>query len=164
VNSASSRGEDSLARTVVLGVGNLLLRDEGVGVHVAHALERVTLPQDVEVIDGGCSPHLPIPDGVGKLIVVDAVRGGGEAGAIYRFRPQDVTTAPGVMTSVHQIGLLEVLSMAGYAGAGPWDIVIIGVEPKEIDWGLELTPELEKKIPQLVELVLREIGEKGERC
>lgn len=163
MNFESSRNGGSLARTVVLGMGNLLLRDEGVGVHVARALKKLSLPTDVEIVDGGTSLD-PLFLEVDKLIVVDAVRGGGEAGAIYRFRPQDIESAPGVMTSVHQIGLVEGLRMASYAGVEPREIVIIGVEPKEIDWGLELTPELERKIPQLMELVLREIGEKGERC
>ena len=153
-----------MTKIVVLGVGNLLLRDEGVGVHVAHALQRMPLPAGVEVIDGGNSPDvLCLLDGVDRLIVVDAVEGGQGAGAIYRFQPQDVTPAPETVTSLHQLGLLEGLRLAGCAGKRPPDVVIIGVEPKEICWGLELTPELERRVPQIIELILREIS-KEEKC
>ena len=73
-------------RIVVVGVGNLLLKDEGVGVHVAQALQKVSSPVDFEVVDGGTSPDIfPLFEGVEKLIVVDAAMGGGQPGDIYRF-------------------------------------------------------------------------------
>ncbi len=146
-----------------MGIGNLLMKDEGVGVHVARALGRLPLPPDVEVVDGGTSLD-PFFLEVDKLIVVDAARGGGEAGAIYRFRPDDIAPESEAVLSLHQMGLMEGLKMAACAGAVPKDVVIIGVEPKEIDWGLELTPELQGKLPKVIEAVLGEIGEEEREC
>lgn len=151
----------SRKKVVVVGIGNLLLKDEGVGVHVAHALEAATLPQDVEleVIDGGTSPHLlRLLEDVDKLIIVDATRGGSEPGAIYRFGPELMAEPNGERMSVHDIGIGETLRIAKSLGQEPREVVIIGIEPKEIDWGLELSPELEKKMPQIVEIVRQEIA------
>jgi len=146
---------------VVVGIGNLLLKDEGIGVHVAHALERAPSPSDVElqVVDGGTSPHLlPFVEGVDKLIILDAAKGGGEPGAIYRFSPEVIAMEDEDITSVHQIGLLETLRIMKSLGREPKKVVIIGIEPKEIDYGLELSPELERKIPDITAMVLKEIA------
>lgn len=142
----------------ILGVGNLLLKDEGVGVHVARALQEMSLPEGVEVVDGGTSPDpLYLVEGVDKLVVVDAMRAGGEAGSIYRLAPEDITARPGVLISTHQMGLLESLRAMSLKG-GPREVVIIGVEPKEMGWGLKLSPELEGRFPKILEAVLKEMG------
>ena len=147
------------ARIVVLGIGNELLRDEGVGVHVARALEKKSPPEgiDFEVIDGGTSlDAFNLPGTVSKLIIVDAAKGEGEPGTVYRFTPEEVEPQP--MTSLHQLGVLESLKLMSLSGYKPGQTVIIGVEPKEIDWGTELSPELERRIPRIVEVVLEEVG------
>jgi len=149
----------------VVGIGNILLKDEGVGCHVAHALEEIPLP-DVKVIDGGTSPNVmqPIED-ADKLIVVDAVRGGGIPGEVYRFQLDDVTLERKAFLSLHDISLIDnLLLMRGLYSIG--EITIIGVEPKEIEWGLELSPEVREKLPQIVEIILAELdnsrGSQGE--
>jgi hydrogenase maturation protease len=146
---------------VVVGIGNLLLKDEGIGVHAAHALERAPSSGDVElqVVDGGTSPNLlPFVEGVDKLIILDAAKGGGEPGAIYRFSPEAIAMEDEDITSVHQIGLLETLRIMKSLGREPKKVVIVGIEPKEIDYGLELSPELERKIPDITAMVLKEIA------
>jgi hydrogenase maturation protease len=146
---------------VVVGIGNLLLKDEGIGVHVAQALERAPSPGDVElqVVDGGTSPNLlPFVEGIDKLIILDAAKGGGEPGAIYRFSPEVITMEDEDITSVHQIGLLETLRIMKSLGREPKKVVIVGIEPKEINYGLELSPELERKIPDITAMVLKEIA------
>ena len=143
-----------------MGVGNLLLKDEGVGIHVIQALQDSPLPINVpvKIIDGGTSPDVVhLLDGTDKLIVIDAVEGGGHPGSIYRFQANDVTMDANIFTSLHQIGLLDNLNMMECIGSKPKDVVIIGVETKEIDWGLELSPELEQKIPQIIRVVLQEL-------
>lgn len=146
-------------RNVVVGIGNLLLKDEGIGVHLAQALERIPWPIDFEVIDGGTSPDLfPLLEGVDKLVVVDAAQGGGEPGDIYRFTLDRLSLEDSINTSAHQIGLVETLMMMKALGTAPEKTVIIGVEPKEIDWGLDLSPELERKIPEIIAMVLEEIA------
>ena len=163
---------DNPAKIAILGVGNELLKDEGIGVHIARALEGTPSPSnvDLEVIDGGTLPDAPLAfEGVDRLIVVDAVKTGGEPGAIYRFRPEDVETEGKVLTSLHQISLLENLWLMERFSQRPKDVVIIGIEPEDMNWGLELSAKLQERIPQIIKTVLKEVGpdypdkpEKGE--
>lgn len=149
-----------IMRIVILGVGNVLLKDEGVGIHVIHALQDSLLPTDIEleIIDGGTSPNvLHLLERADKLIIIDAVAGGGEPGSVYRFRADDIIPEGKHIVSLHQIGLLESLKVMEYMGGRPKDMVIIGVEPKEMGWGLELSSELEQKVPQIINAVLEEI-------
>jgi len=149
-------------KIVILGVGNLLLRDEGIGIHVIRALSDKSIPAniDIEIIDGGTSSDaLHSMVGVDKLIIIDAVQGGGNPGAVYRFRIDDVVLEGKYSISLHQIDLFESLKMMEYLGGKPKDTVIIGVEPKEIEWGLRLSPELEQKVSHIVEIVLKEVTE-----
>ena len=154
-----------MKKTVVLGTGNELFKDEGVGVHVARILQ-TKLPtsiNDVEVIDSGTSPEIwSLIDGADKLIIVDAVRGGCEPGTIYRFTPQQIVAERGLITSVHQMGILENLSLIELVGSKPGETIIIGVEPKELEPGLELSPELQKRMPKIIQTVLEEISSRIE--
>ncbi len=145
-------------RVTVVGVGNLLLRDEGIGVHVARILQAMDLP-DVEVIDGGTSPDvLACLEPTGKLIIVDAAETGGEPGTIYCFRPKDLADAPSGHVSLHELGVVEELKMMTLLGNTPDEVVIIGVQPKQIEWGPELSPELAARVPEIVKIILEEIG------
>jgi hydrogenase maturation protease len=150
----------SRKRIVIVGVGNVLLKDEGIGVHVVRALQEMSLASpkgEVEVVDGGTSPGaLDRAGGADKLIIVDAARGGGEPGTVYRFAPDEVSGEPRLLTSLHDLGLLDSLRMMESLGNPPRDTVIIGVEPAEVDWGLELTPILRGKLPDVVRLVVEE--------
>jgi hydrogenase maturation protease len=145
-------------KTVVLGIGNLLLRDEGAGVHVVSRLMQMDLPENVEVVDGATDPLdiLSLSRDVDKLIIVDALQGGGEPGTIYRMSPEDIASCGEVPFSLHQLDLIQMLDMCASIGSRP-STVIIGVEPKEIDFELELSPEVEGKIPRIIELILEEI-------
>jgi len=146
-------------RVVVVGIGNLLLKDEGIGIHAIKALQEIALPPDVALIDGGTSPDLIAYTQAGdKLVIIDAARAGGEPGTIYRFQPHDLATGGGGLLSAHDLGVPQSLKLMSLAGNEPSEIVIIGVEPKEIDWGMELSSELEEKLPQLVRAVLEEMG------
>ena len=145
---------------MIVGVGNVLLKDEGIGVHVVRALQEMSLAslsREVEVVDGGTSPDaFDTAEGADKLIIVDAARGGGEPGTVYRFAPDEVSGEPRFLTSLHDLGLLDSLRMMESLGNPPRDTVIIGVEPAEVDWGLELTPILRGKLPDVVRLVAEE--------
>lgn len=156
MNSVSAKK----ARVVVMGVGNLLLKDEGLGIHVIQALQQEKMPADIdlEIIDSGVSSDaLLMMERVDKLIVVDAVLGGCEPGAIYRFTPDDITQEKNIEVSVHQWGLLEGLQMMEYLDNKPRETVIIGVEPNKVEWGMELSPEIKEKVPRILELVWEEI-------
>jgi len=141
----------------VVGIGNVLLRDEGIGCHVVHALEEIPLP-DVKIIDGGTCPDvLQLFEDTDKLVIVDAVKGGGTPGQIYRFHPEDITLEQKPLLSLHDMSLVDSLKLMQL-----WhnidEAVIIGVEPGEIGWGLELSPELQEKMPQIIDAILAELN------
>jgi hydrogenase maturation protease len=148
----------------VVGIGNVLLRDEGIGCHVAHALEEIPLP-DVEIIDGGTCPDvLQLLEDANKLVIVDAVKGGGTPGQIYRFHLEDITLEQKPFLSLHDVGLVDNLMLTQL-----WhnisEAVIIGVEPGEIGWGLELSSKLQERMPQIIDAILSELNDispKGE--
>jgi hydrogenase maturation protease len=161
MNEKSSENEPTRRKTpriVVIGVGNLLQRDEGIGIHTVKALQEMQLPDNVTIIDGGTSPDILACTRAGdKLIIIDAARAGGQPGSIYRFQPEDLVAESGDMLSVHELGVPQNLRLMLLSEEEPSEVVIIGIEPKEIDWGTELSPELEMKIPEIVSVVLREI-------
>jgi hydrogenase maturation protease len=147
-------------KIVILCVGNVLLSDEGVGVHVAHELITMDLPPNVSVVEGGTDGFrlIDIITEADRLIVVDAVRGGAEPGSLYRFDIDDVRHSPaGFKTSVHQIGILEVIDLSELIGKKP-HTTVIGVEPKSLEMSMELTPEIRARIPRIIEMVQEEIG------
>ena len=146
-------------KTVILGIGNVLLSDEGIGVHVANELMQRELPPEVSVVEGGTDGFrlLNVITEADRLIIVDAVRGGDKPGTIYRFDIKDVRNSPsGFKTSVHQIGILEVIDLSGLIGKTP-HTTVIGIEPKSLEMSLELSPEIMAKVPRVIELVLEEL-------
>ncbi|MBW1689195.1 MAG: hydrogenase maturation protease [Deltaproteobacteria bacterium] len=145
-------------RTLILGIGNLILKDEGIGVHVVRALEEKKLPPEVGLIDGGTATMdlLSVIYESERIIVIDALKAGGEPGTIYRCLPEDLMETSDRPLSLHQLGLLDVLGMSRQLG-GDAAVVIIGVEPKEISWGLELTEELQAVVPKVVKAVKKEL-------
>jgi hydrogenase maturation protease len=157
---ASRKRKDTGSRkTVILGIGNLLLCDEGVGVHVANELLNMDLPPYVSVVEGGTDGFrlLNIITDADRLIIVDTVRGGASPGSIYRFDIDEVRSCPsGFRTSVHQVGILEVIDLSGLIGKTP-HTTVIGVEPKSLEMSMELSPEIREKIPRVIELVLEEL-------
>ena len=153
------------ARTVVIGVGNLLLKDEGVGIHAVRALQEEALPAGVEVIDGGVAGVglLDLFSGAQKLLLIDAADMGLEPGTAVRFTPEDVRFQSGELKlSTHDLALPEVLALARTLDQCPSEVVILGIQPKEISWGTELTPEVRAAVPKVVEWVLKEIREPAE--
>ena len=146
-------------KTMVLGVGNLLLSDEGVGVHVVRKLMEMALPPRVEVVDGGVRGLglMGTVAGADCLIVIDAVRGGGPPGSIYRFDVEDLTKSPQMYKmSVHEVGILDVLHVSRLVGQTP-NTTIIGIEPKSLEMGMDLSPEIQAKVPRVIELILDEL-------
>ncbi len=146
-------------RVVVIGVGNLLLKDEGIGIHTIKALQKAILPQDVKIIDGGTvSDLITYSEARDKLILIDAAKAGGEPGTIYRFGPEALASEAGKAISSHELDVEQSLKLMKMMKNEPRKIIIIGVEPKEIDWGTELSPTLQQKLPQIVSIVLQEIS------
>jgi hydrogenase maturation protease len=152
-------GQHNKGRVLILGVGNLLLGDEGVGIHAVREMEKLTLPAGVDVEDGatGGLQLLDSMAGYERVIVVDAVDGGQEPGAIFRFAPQAVIPEPSaVPISLHQTEVLSVLRLASWLGKPLPPVVVYGIQPQTIDWSTELSPPVLARLPEFVDAILRE--------
>ncbi|HXW68354.1 MAG TPA: HyaD/HybD family hydrogenase maturation endopeptidase [Dissulfurispiraceae bacterium] len=146
-------------KVLVLGVGNLLLKDDGVGVHVINALRDTSFPDNVQLIDAGTVSHqlISLFHETDYLILVDAVSANDVPGSIYRFSPDDINFQSGYKLSLHEINLIDILQMAELTGAKP-EAVIIGIQPKDVSsWSLELSDEVKAVIPKVKDLVVDEL-------
>lgn len=153
-----------MPRTLVLGLGNILMRDEGVGVRVVERLlQRCEFPAEVQVLDGGTLglDLLPWVEDVDRLLVIDAVDMGAEPGAITRLEGEEVPAFLGVKISPHQMGLADLLAAARLCGRFPQELVLWGVQPAVIEVGLELSPSVDAQIETLVESVLAGLTQWG---
>lgn len=144
-----------MKKTAVLGIGNILLRDDGVGVRVVENLQaKGSLPQVVELIDGGTSTI----DMLGffltceRIIIVDSLAGGHPPGTIYRLTPEQLGTFTKFDVSLHDVQILDLVQMSGMLGKTP-EVTIIGIEPEEITESMELSPKIAALLPHLMELV-----------
>lgn len=146
---------------LVLGIGNILLGDEGIGVRVLEALQRIALPYDVELIDGGTAGAdlLDVLSDRRKVIVIDAIDADCAPGTILRLMINDFNISDSRGTSLHEVGLLATLAMARHLGSAPEEVILIGVVPYKLDLDLELSVELKGLIPEIVQHVLAELKE-----
>lgn len=144
---------------MVVGIGNYILQDEGVGVHAINRLMEMDLPDGVELLDGGTHSYdlVDFFCQAEKLIIIDAIQAGGEPGTMYRAPLEEMGLRPQEnCTSLHQMHFIEAVKMVNLLGHYP-EIIVYGVEPEIVDWGLELTPRVAEKLPRLTELVAQEI-------
>ena len=141
----------------VVGLGNVLMRDDGFGVHVVDELERKDPIPGVEVWDFGTSPldMLGVFLDHDKVIVVDAVRAGHAPGTVYRFTPEHLSAGPDGGMSSHDTRLLDLIGMARMMGSAP-EVVIYGAEPEEITVALGLSACAEAAMEQVAQLVAYE--------
>jgi hydrogenase maturation protease len=144
---------------LVMGIGNILLSDEGVGIRIIEALQKKGYPDYVEVIDGGTGTLdlLEIISNRERVIIIDAVTGGSKPGTVYRFTPDDIRIKKLAPVSTHQFGFMEILDMAKLMGDLPHSIIIIGIEPEILNWGMNLSPVVSASIPKVLELIEKEI-------
>jgi hydrogenase maturation protease len=148
-----------MAGCVVIGIGNLLQGDDGVGVHAVRYLEG-KLPQGVTLVEGGVYglDLLPYLEGHGKAVFIDAIEAGDEPGAIFRFSPREVQMQPTVSMSLHDFGLRELIAAARLLDQCPEDIIVIAVQVKTMETGMELSDEVRGSLPDVHRLVMEEIG------
>ena len=153
-----------MPKVVVLGVGNLILADEGVGVRVVEALDRdYSLPDGVVVIDGGTSGMELLEDlsHLDLLIVVDAIAAGKPPATLVTLRDDEVPVFFKRNLSPHAIGLSDVLASLEFMEAAPKECVIIGVQPLSMELATELTPAIAALVPTLVAQVVDELAVHG---
>ena len=151
-------------KTLVLGIGNVLLQDEGVGVHALREIERrFELDGGIELLDGGTAgvELLRYLDGREHVVVIDAIAAGHPPGTVFRVEGEDVPRSFHRRISPHQIGLSDVLATALITDGMPAEIVMFGVEPHTMKTGLELTPVVDASLDKLIGALVEELRRLG---
>ncbi len=151
-------------KIVVLGIGNLLLSDEGVGIKIIQDLtNNYEFPKEVEIVDGGVGSFalLPYIESAEKLLVIDAILGGKPPGTIYKFKDKEIPIQVFEKISLHEISFGDILNLAKLRGKYPTSLVIIGIEPKSLEIGLELSEVIKKNYNNLLKEVLLQLEEWG---
>ena len=153
-----------MKRAVVLGVGNVLMADEGVGPHAITTLERrFETPGETLFIDGGCSAMELLDDmaGADLLLIVDAVASGKAPGTLVRLEGEEVPRFFTTKLSPHQVGIADVLATLSMIDEPPKETIIIGVEPSELTLRMELSAPVAAAMPSVIDEVVGELGRRG---
>ncbi len=148
-------------KIVVIGIGNLLLMDEGIGVHTINELESHDLPLDVEIFDGGTGGFklIDLMHGAARVIFIDAVETGKAPGTVTTFTLEDVRPIYNKKKySLHDTDLMEVIKMTELLD-GPPRIAIIGIQPQTINYSTTLSKELTDSMPDIINTVISRIEE-----
>jgi hydrogenase maturation protease len=152
-------------KIAIMGVGNTLHKDEGVGIHVIRALEkekkRYGALKDVKLIDGGTGGLLLLKliEDFDTVFIVDAALAGGKPGDIYILSPEQISKSPDSqhMFSAHDIDLTYTLQVGRELGMQT-EVIVIGIEPKEYSsHGLNLSHELTDKLPEIIKTIVNEV-------
>ncbi len=141
----------------VFGIGNTLLSDDGVGVHALNKLKnKYEFPEFVELIDGGTKglDLLPLFEGRDKVLIIDAANFKKEPGTIDTVEGEKIPAFLSLKLSVHQIGLPDMLFAARLMDIMPSEMCLIGIQPKTMETGTELSDEIIKRLDALIERIL----------
>jgi hydrogenase maturation protease len=140
-----------------MGIGNLLMGDDGLGIHAVRLLGKVELPENVELMDAGTA-FIDAVDRMGKvenLVIIDAVKGGKRPGTVYRFTI-DPDSHEEYSPSIHGLSVISTMKFA--LAEYPCSVCVLGIEPGVIDWSMELSGTVTRAMPILIDAVLNEIG------
>ena len=162
VSASAKKTNLSPGQTLIVGVGNPLLGDEGVGCHIIEMLSGIALPSDVRILDCGCNllnlaSYINRPQ---RIILIDAVRAGGKPGQIHRFDFEELDTIKTESPSAHQFRIVDVLRLLKrvYPSLMCCKITIMGIEPGAIGLSTELSKEVKDNIANLTRLVIEEVS------
>jgi hydrogenase maturation protease len=151
-------------RKVVLGLGNTLNRDEGLGVHCLEPLrKRIGGGSGLEILDGGVlgMSLLPLVESCSHLLLLDAVDIGAPPGTVAELSRGEIPLFARLKLSLHQVGFQEVLEFAGIRDRLPGRLHLIGAQPFDLSIGVGLSPEIESVVPAIVDRALGILGEWG---
>lgn len=151
------------APILVLGVGNPLLADEGLGPRAVEELSRrYRFSPEIALLDGGTAGFSLLPRilEAERLLVLDAIQAGEPPGTVFTLDGDTLPPARGGKLSPHQIGLAEVLALARVQG-GPAEVVVLGVEPKSLNLGIGLSPPVARALERLVEAAIEQLARWG---
>ncbi len=160
-NADADLGQSSL-NVLILGVGNILLSDEGAGIRAVEELQKqYDLSDSVKIIDGGTMglELLPYFEKRSHILIVDAVKSGDKPGTVTRIK--DPPAFLQQKTSPHQIGLPDVLGIAAITDCLPRNVILFGIEPKRLSTGLNLSAEVARNLNRLIEMVVAELKDIG---
>jgi hydrogenase maturation protease len=148
---------------LVLGLGNVLCGDDGLGAVAVHLLQRYRAPDGVLVLDGGTLglSLLPTLEQARDAILVDAIRADGAPGSLVRLEGEEVAPAVAARLSVHQVGVLDLLEAARWRERYPSRLVLVGLVPQSLELGVVRTPAVEAALPGLVERIVAEAAGLG---
>jgi len=152
---------NKVGKVIIIGIGNILLMDEGIGIHVINELEKHKLPDNVDIYDGGTGGFklIDLMREAKRVIFIDAVEAGKTPGTITTFKYKDVRSIyPKKKYSLHDTNLLEVIKMAELLEV-PIEIEIVGIQPKTINYSTTLSKELRDAMPDIINTVLSRIEE-----
>lgn len=153
-------GKTSTPQTLILGVGNLLASDEGVGIHVIQHLQaEYQFPEEVQLLDGGTlgMDLLFYLENVRYLLLIDAVETGQPPGTLIRLAGDEVPAFFSLKMSPHQVGVPDMLFAAKLRDLYPEEVVLWGVQPGSLEIGLELSPPVAAQLESLVARVVEEL-------
>ena len=154
----------SLKNILIIGMGNVLMQDEGIGVRAVEELEnRYIIPEGVTVVDGGTTGmelYEPMRD-CDQLIVADAVNTGSPDGTLERIENDAIPSFFQTKISNHQLGLADLLGLLKLKGEFPQHVAIIGMVPHSLEQKLGLTPEAEAGLDEMVEMLVQELSTLG---
>ena len=138
-------------KIVVLGLGNPLFQDEGLGIYMINQLMQEAINEQVELVDGGTDALalLNVVEETDHLLVIDAVDGDHPPGTVRKLSGRDIPLLVTGRISVHQIGFQETLALAALRDRFPQHLVLFGVQPQSLDWGTELSPPVMNALPEL---------------
>lgn len=155
-----------MPRTLVLGLGNPIMGDDGVGVAAIQRLRNDwVLPAEVEVVDGGTwgMNLLPLIERAERLVLIDAINTNAPPGALTVLERHELPRYFALKLSPHQIDLREVLALAELRGALPRELVALGIQPATVELQTELSPPVEAALGKLVDLVVDRLEATGHR-
>lgn len=145
--------------TLILGIGNILLKDEGIGVRVIEYLHKCPLPNDVDLVDGGTAGAdlIDILADRRNVIIIDAADSDGPPGTILKLTPKDWLVERENPLSLHDLDIPQTLAMTHLLGCAPHKVVCFGIVPESIEPGMELTDTLQPLVPAIADMVLKEL-------
>ncbi len=151
-------------RFLLVGLGNILLRDEGIGVRVLEALrDRYEFSENLRLLDGGTLglDLLPYLEGVEKVVFLDALEGGKEPGVLSVLEGDQIPSALTPAFSFHQLGLSDLLFALHFKEEHPPQVTLIGIQPGVVETGLSLSPKLAGGMDRFLHTVLKKLQEWG---
>ena len=152
------------AEVTILGVGNVILKDEGFGVRVAEYLDHhYTFPDSVQIVDGGTLgiELTQYVTGTNKLLVIDSINGGAEPGTVFRFHNDAIMEHFQDKLSAHEVGIQDVLALLTVTGHKIPAVILIGAQPFDVEAGVGLSDGMQALLPQIVEQALKDLSSWG---